>query len=134
MKIELKRTNKQATYTQGELYVDGKFECYTMEDVIRDNGVKVDGLTAIPTGTYELDITFSNRFQKLLPLLKNVPNFVGVRIHSGNTSKDTEGCILVGRTKSSTDYIGESKLALAHLQPLIQAALDRKESVSITIS
>jgi len=133
MKLELKRTNKKPTFTQGELYIDGKFECYTIEDVVRDSGVKVDGQTAIPSGTYAISITFSNRFQKALPLLANVPNFVGVRIHSGNSSVDTEGCILVGRTKSSQDYIGESKLALAHLQPLIQAALDRKESVSITI-
>jgi hypothetical protein len=134
MKLELKRKDKRKDCTIGELYVDGKFECYTLEDVVRDNGVKVDGATAIPTGTYGLSITFSNRFQKPLPLLANVPNFVGVRIHSGNSSLDTEGCILVGRTKASQNSIGESKLAFAHLFPQLEAALARKESVTITIS
>lgn len=134
MKLELKRTNKQPTFTQGELYIDGKFECYTLEDTVRDNGVKVDGATAIPAGLYQLVLTFSNRFQKILPLLLKVPNFEGVRMHSGNTDKDTEGCILVGRTKSSEDYIGESKLALAHLLPQIQAALNAGEKVTIEVS
>lgn len=129
MKLELKRVDKRKDCTIGELYVDGKFECYTLEDVVRDNGVKVDGQTAIPTGTYGVSITFSNRFQKDLPLLANVPNFVGVRIHTGNTSLDTEGCILVGRQRL-VNSIAESKLAFAHLFPQLQAA----KSITITIS
>ena len=133
MKLELKRIDKQKDCTIGELYVDGKFECYTLEDVVRDNGVKVDGKTAIPTGTYAVSITFSNRFQKPLPLLANVPNFVGVRIHTGNTSLDTEGCVLVGRTKASPNSIGESKLAFAHLFPQLQTAINNGEKVTITI-
>lgn len=129
MKLELKRTDKQKDCTIGELYVDGKFECYTLEDVVRDNGQKVNGATAIPPGKYDLVINFSNRFQKLLPLLLNVPNFEGVRIHTGNTSQDTEGCVLVGRVKSG-NTISESKLAFAHLFPQLQAA----KSITITIS
>jgi len=132
MKLELKRTEKKADCTIGELYVDGEFECYTLEDKVRDNGVKVDGATAIPKGTYALDITFSNRFQKLLPLLIDVPNFVGVRIHTGNTSQDTEGCILVGRQRL-VNSIAESKLAFAHLFPQLQAALAKGDKVIITI-
>lgn len=60
---------------------------------------KVYGQTAIPTGEYQITITYSNRFKKLMPLLNNVPGFAGIRIHTGNTDKDSDGCILVGKNK-----------------------------------
>ena len=129
LKLELKRIDKRSDCTIGELYVDGKYECFTLEDTCRDNGVKVAGQTAIPAGTYRVQISFSNRFQKLLPLLIDVPNFEGVRIHTGNTSQDTEGCVLVGRQRL-VNSIGESKLAFAHLFPQLQSAKD----ITITIS
>jgi hypothetical protein len=129
MKLELKRTIKTSESTIGELYVDGVFECYTLEDVVRDNGEKVYGKTAIPAGTYKVICNLSNRFQRIMPLLLNVPGFEGVRIHSGNSSLDTEGCILVGRVKEE-NRIGESKLAYSHLFPQLQAA----KEISITIS
>lgn len=129
MKLSLKRIDKREDCTIGELYVDGKFECYTLEDVVREDGVKILGQTAIPEGTYEVVISLSPRFQKLLPLLLNVPNFEGVRIHTGNTAADTEGCILVGR-KRLVNSIGESRLAFDALFPKIQAA----EHTIITIS
>jgi hypothetical protein len=78
--------------TIGELYVDGRFECYTLEDRIRS--VKVPKETAIPTGRYRIEVTYSNKFKQQMPLLINVHNFSGVRIHSGNTAKDRWGCIL----------------------------------------
>lgn len=95
MKLKLQRTFKAETYTVGKLFIDGVYFCDTLEDKVRD--VKIKGITAIPTGKYKVQITMSNRFKKLMPLLINVPNFEGVRIHSGNTSEDTEGCILVGK-------------------------------------
>lgn len=95
MKLKLQRTFKAETYTVGKLFIDGIYFCDTLEDKVRD--VKIKGITAIPTGKYKVQITMSNRFKKLMPLLINVPNFEGVRIHSGNTSEDTEGCILVGK-------------------------------------
>ena len=112
MKIEIKRLIKTENSTIGELTIDGKFECYTLEDKERD--VKIKGETAIPKGTYKVIINQSNRFKKLLPLLLSVPNFEGVRIHPGNTNHDTEGCILVGRTKSK-DFIGQSRKAFESL-------------------
>lgn len=112
MIITIKRLYKSENSTIGEMTIDGKWECYTLEDKERE--VKIKSETAIPKGTYKVIINQSNRFKKLLPLLLNVPNFEGVRIHPGNTNHDTEGCILVGRTRSK-DFIGQSRKAFESL-------------------
>jgi hypothetical protein len=114
----------------GELYINDKFECYTLEDVERP--VKMAGITAIPRGFYEVVISFSQRFQKPMPLLLNVPNYDGVRIHSGNTSADTEGCILVGKTKQKNS-IQQSRLAFASLFPKLTSA-SKNEKIIIEIT
>jgi hypothetical protein len=80
--------------TIGELYLPDGFECYTLEDKVRPE--KIPKITAIPYGTYRVVITYSNRFKRMMPLLLDVPNYTGIRIHSGNTERDTAGCILVG--------------------------------------
>ena len=110
MKLELKRFEYGSTYTIGKFYIDGVYHSFSLEDVVR-KGEKVDGQTAIPIGTYSVIIDLSTRFGKQLPHVLNVPGFEGIRIHSGNTSKDTEGCILLGTTWTSGDFIGNSKLA-----------------------
>lgn len=116
--------------TIGDLSVNGVFECFTLEDKVRP--VKIKGETAIPAGTYEVAVTFSNKFQKFLPLLMNVPNFDGIRIHTGNTPKDTLGCILVGQGKG-VDSISNSRLAFGPLFEKIQAVV-RTEKVFIEIT
>jgi hypothetical protein len=85
----------------GDLFIDGEFFCYTLEDEIRPEGVKVYGATCIDAGRYKVILTKSNKFKRIMPLLLNVPNFEGIRIHGGNTSKDTHGCPLVA---FNTDY------------------------------
>jgi len=121
MKILLKRLHKTSNSTIGELSIDGKFECYTLEDVERES--KIYGKTAIPKGTYEIVMTMSNRFKVVLPLLLNVKNYEGVRIHAGNSAKDTEGCILLGQTRS-IDFIGNSKMALAKFLQKLKTGLN----------
>jgi len=121
MKLLLKRLHKTENSTIGELYVDGKFECYTLEDKERE--VKIKCETAIPKGEYKVIINLSNRFKILLPLLISVPNFEGVRIHPGNTNHDTEGCILVGTTRSK-DFIGNSRIAFKKLFEKMKKAKD----------
>jgi Family of unknown function (DUF5675) len=116
--------------TIGELSVHGVFECFTLEDKVRP--IKIKGETAIPAGTYEVAVTFSNKFQKFLPLLLDVPNFDGIRIHTGNTPRDTLGCILVGQGKG-VDSISSSRLAFAPLFEKIQAVV-RTEKVFIEIT
>jgi hypothetical protein len=126
MQITVKRLYKTDTSTIGELLIDGVFECFTLEDIERP--VKIKAETAIPKGTYKVIINQSNRFKRLMPLLLNVPNFEGVRIHAGNTNHDTEGCILVGQTRNK-NYIGQSRKAYAKLFKKMQAA----KEISLTI-
>lgn len=85
----------------GDLFIDGIFYCHTLEDEKRADGVKVYGKTAIDDGEYVVKLTISNRFKRIMPILLDVPMFKGIRIHGGNTSKDTLGCILVA---FKTDY------------------------------
>jgi len=133
MKLELLRHPEWSTEesTEGEMFVNDQWECYTLEDVVRQ-GPKMPGKTAIPEGTYGVIINHSKHFSKDLPLLINVPDFEGVRIHSGNTSNDTEGCILVGQSREK-DFIGRSRAAFQMLFGKIRFALDSGEHVTITI-
>jgi hypothetical protein len=124
MDLKVLRKELTARSTIGELHVDGKFECFTLEDAVRP--VKIKGVTAIPAGVYEVVVNFSERFKRPLPLLLNVPNFDGVRIHAGNTDADTEGCLLVGRTKAA-DFIGGSRPAFDALFAKIQRAAAREK-------
>jgi hypothetical protein len=103
--LTIRRTVLTPTSSIGELYVDGVFECYTLEDTVQEEGIKIDGDTAIPVGTYRVIIDFSNRFQKPLPHILNVPGFEGIRIHCGNTAADTEGCILLGQEKGANTVL-----------------------------
>ena len=126
MVITIKRLYKTDTSTIGELLINGIFECFTLEDTERK--VKIKGETAIPRGTYKVIINESNRFKRLLPLLIDVPNFEGVRIHSGNSNHDTEGCILVGQTRNK-NYIGQSRKAFDKLFKKMQV----EKNITLTI-
>jgi hypothetical protein len=130
MNLKLIRKYPDTDCIIGELYINDKFECYTCEDIERL--VKVASVTAIPRGHYEVVITFSERFQKPLPLLLNVPNYSGVRIHPGNTSKDTEGCILPGKGKTK-NTVTQSKDAFQVLFSKLEAAA-KKEKIFIEIT
>lgn len=125
MELQVKRTDFTDSSTIGELSVNGQFECYTLEDKVRP--VKIAGKTAIPAGRYEVIIDFSQRFGRLLPLLLNVPNFEGVRIHPGNAAADTEGCILVGEEKSQ-DFVGQSRAAFDRLFAKLSAAAEKEKN------
>ena len=134
MLLKLIRKGFTPTSTEGDLFVDGVLECHTVEDVVRD-GPKVYGKTAIPAGRYKVSVTYSPRFKKDLPILHDVPGFTGIRIHSGNTSADSEGCIIVGakQTKLTDDYVGESRKALAALIVKLKLAQNRGKDIWIDI-
>ena len=120
MELSLIRKEFTTESTIGDLLIDGKFYSFTLEDMYRDK--KIKSVTAIPYGVYEVIINFSNRFQRPMPLLLNVPGFDGIRIHNGNKAEHTEGCILVGFTKSK-NFIGNSKSAFIQFMPKLQAGL-----------
>lgn len=141
MEITVKRPNTNLDATVSELYIDGVFFSHVVED--KDRGLfatmpleeikakKVWGKTCIPYGRYEVVISYSNRFQKMLPLLMNVPGYLGIRIHPGNTAEDTDGCLCPG-IKSSELTVRTSRVTFSKLFSLIQKAL-KKEKVHINI-
>lgn len=141
MEILLERSERTSTSTIGVCMVNGIFECYILEDVDRGlrsdipldeiKAKKVYGKTAIPTGRYEVVITYSNRFKKPLPLLLNVPGYAGIRIHPGNNAGHTEGCLLPGM-EYKPDMVLHSRAAFAKLFEKIKLAT-KKEKVFIEI-
>lgn len=140
MKLLLKRIAKRDTYTIGKLYIDGVYFCDTLED--KDRGLtrsmttselsqkKVPSKTSIPTGEYQVTITYSNRFKQQMPLLNNVPGFSGIRIHSGNTAQDTDGCILVGKNKSVGKVL-ESRKTYQELYKILSSVGNEKIHITI---
>lgn len=130
MKLTLKRIALRPTYTIGKLYIDDVYFCDTIEDTVRDlnkngkfdNGEKkIHSKTAIPYGTYEIKWTYSPRFKKYTPQLMNVPSFEGIRIHAGNTSADTEGCLVLGKNKQVGKVLN-SRDTINKFYPIIKEA------------
>jgi len=111
----------------GDLFINDVFFCHTLEDEKRADGVKVYGKTAIADGLYQVKLTWSNRFKRKIPLLLDVPMFEGIRIHGGNDSTNTLGCILVA---FKTDYKRIWSTAERTLTQKIQQA---DESITIEI-
>ena len=139
MKLTLRRIAFRDTYTIGKLYIDGTYFCDTVED--KDRGLddsmtveeilkrKVYGETAIPYGTYEVQITYSPKYKKMMPLLLNVKGYSGIRIHSGNTAKDSLGCLIVGRN-TKVGMVTESRVTYNKLFSIIKEA--KELSIKIT--
>lgn len=133
MKLTLKRIALRQTYTIGKLYIDDAYFCDTLEDTVRDtnksgkfdNGEqKIKGKTAIPYGTYEIKWTYSPRFKKYTPQLMNVPSFEGIRVHAGNTSADTEGCLILGENKQVGKVLN-SRATINKFYPIIKEACSK---------
>ena len=134
MNIELNRITRKLSYTIGRLFVDGKYFCDTLEDRCRDldKEKKVMNETAIPEGIYEVIVNVSAKFRRKLPLLLDVPHFSGIRIHRGNTDKDTSGCILVGENKQQGRVINSTGYELK-LTEMIEKAMLSGEKIVIQV-
>lgn len=137
MNLVVDRKYKKKGYSIGKLYVDGQYICDTLEDEDRDlydwmkvediKRIKQFGETAIPFGTYRVRITYSPKFKKDLPLIEGVKGFDGIRIHSGNTAKDTLGCLLVGKN-TKVGMVTNSRDTFNRLFALLKG----EDSITIT--
>ena len=133
MNLKLVRKYRKETYTIGKLYVDGVYFCDTIEDKDRgldDSMVLADimvkkkyGETAIPYGTYKVEINYSPKYKRLMPQIMNVKGFGGIRIHSGNTAKDTLGCLIVGKN-TKKGMVTESRATYNKLFALMKDEKD----------
>lgn len=142
MELNVKRIARKDGYTIGRLFINNEYFCDTLEDT--DRGLKdtmqvneilakkVKAQTAIPTGKYDVILSFSPRFKRVLPLLLSVKGYEGVRVHAGNTNKDTEGCLLVGENKAKGQVIN-SRATLEKLMSILLDCEKRKEKVTILI-
>ena len=150
MKLEVIRFSSQADSTSGLLFentvVGRSFLCYTLEDEYQ--ALKVKGETRIPSGTYEikfrktggLHAKYSKKHSTIhrgMLHITDVPNFEYILIHTGNTDEHTSGCLIVGDTQENNlivknGWVGKSTNAYKRIYPLIAAALEKKEKVTIT--
>ena len=153
MKLDVVRTQFGADATNSLLFIDGVFECYGLEDEIRDE--KVYSETAIPLGEYEIkfrtvggfhtrtkaryDSKYGEGWHLGMLELQDVPNFEFILVHSGNTDESTAGCYLVGNTQQDLDvskdgFIGSSRVAYEKMYPKVRDALVAGEKVTIKYS
>lgn len=142
MKLKIDRAFPKADYTVGRFYINGKLLCNSLEDTDRgltqDMSVdeilakKIYGKTAIPKGTYEVTISWSNKFRKNMLEVKNVKGFSGIRIHSGSTAKDTYGCPLVGKN-TIKGQLTSSRVYADMIYKEVHNALLENEKVTLEI-
>ena len=142
MEIRVKRIARKDGYTIGRMSLNGSYFCDTLEDT--DRGLKSTmseeeilskkrkGITAIPTGEYDVILTFSPKFKRVLPLLLNVPGYQYIRVHHGNLPSSTDGCLLVGENKVKGQIIN-SRATLEKLMSVLLECEKRKEKVTILI-
>ena len=145
MKLKVVRFSDNKESTLGLLFLNGIFECFTLEDEKRTK--KIFGETRIPEGIYDIALRkegshhnrylgkFGPDFHKGMLHVKNVPNFKWILIHIGNSDDDTAGCLLLGdvayNNKESEGFIGQSTVAYTNMYSKVIQALKNKESVTI---
>ena len=142
MRLLLKRRYLGPEYTIGTLYINGMRFCDTIEDKVRDlnkdgdlldeGEEKVFGETAIPGRKYKMELSMSPKFKRVLPMILDVPGFTGIRIHRGNTAKDSHGCILPGENKVKGQVINSTQYELALVERM-KLAIANEEELTIII-
>lgn len=143
MVIRIDRQWKKAEYTISRVFINGNYYgCNALEDT--DRGLlqsmqlselqrrKIKGKTAIPRGYYDVRITYSQKYKRMMPLVVDVPAFSGIRLHSGNSAKDTEGCILFGKN-DKVGWISDSRYWTNKIYNEIERALNRGEKVTLIV-
>lgn len=131
MKLRVERNRLIGDTTLGKLFVNNKFFCYTLEDKVRNE--KIYGKTAIPYGSYKVDITWSNHFKRRMPLIEHVEGFQGIRIHTGVDVDDTAGCLLIGKAVTKDNKLKFSKDTFNELFEKLEVAKAAGEKITIDI-
>lgn len=145
--LTLKRVERHPVSTIGCLSIAGIERTFPIcEDVVREPSTrpagdpakwvatwKVKSATAIPAGRYRVDWTWSTRFKRNTLQLLDVPGFGGIRIHSGNTEEDTEGCLLPGMTKAAGE-VRQSRDAVKMIEGFLLSGGKMREETWITIT
>jgi len=140
MEFKIKRVALKENYTIGHWYIGNHKFCDTIEDKVRDLNKdgdlddegegKVYGETAIPYGKYKMVLAYSPRFKRILPTILNVKGFEGIRVHSGNTAKDSEGCIIVG-VNDRKGWVSNSRNTLDALIKLMEESKQKEFDLTI---
>lgn len=143
MDLKIIRKYKKQNYTIGKLYINNQYFCDTLEDTERGltstmpleeiKKIKVKGETAIPSGTYQVLYTYSPKFKRMLPLINNVKGFEGIRIHSGNTAKDSLGCVLLGFNKEKGKVLQSRDTCNSFYKIIEDAITKRGEAITLKI-
>ena len=141
MNITVWRNRLFDTHTIGQLYVNGEYLCFTLEDKVREvfgqpvEKWKVQNETAIPYGTYKVALVDSPHFGPETMTINNVPGFKYIRIHPGNTQADTDGCIILGYVLTPDNMIKyhTTRPAVADLKAKVKEAIKNGEEVTISI-
>ena len=124
------------------MWINGKYFSFTIEDADRGLSsnmdvkdilkVKKQNITAIPTGTYQVAMTYSNRFKRYMPQILGVKGFEGIRIHVANKATDVEGCIGLAYEDSSDGFAGNSRAACVEFEKQLKS-VEKKEKIWLTI-
>jgi hypothetical protein len=142
MELAISRKANNETQCTGEMTRDAKHQCWTLEDPVRRdpdpntpaNEGKIYGKTAIPAGRYKVTITFSQKFQRDMMLVNEVPGFTGIRLHGGRDAEDTLGCPLLGYKRDGELHLSDTLQASHDLFAVVKIALDRDEEVWLTVT
>ena len=148
MEIRIDRAWKKRDYTISRVFIDGKRfgdgrnYCNALEDFDRgltsdmsvDDilSVKVYGKTAIPTGKYSVVLSWSSKFKKILPEVRAVKGFTGIRLHSLNNAEQSQGCIGFG-VNDKVGWISNSKYWCNLIQKRISDAISKGEKVYLIV-
>lgn len=148
MEWKCNRIFRTDTYTISEFLIDGVFICDMLEDAVRplpetcpntskwkecECVEKIKHETAIPAGTYKVVLSYSNAFKKILPEIQNVPHFLGIRIHTGNSPKDTSGCLIPGTWDEKGAWVSSSTIAFNKIIEYAKKAEANNEQITLTI-
>lgn len=131
MDLKVVRRFKGELYTIGSFFINDTYFCDTVEDKVRKPGVKIPGKTAIPYGKYKVILTHSPKFKRKLPLLLDVPNFTGIRIHRGNNANDSSGCVILGENRAKGMVLNSTRYEEELVKKLESLPLNEKVFIEI---